>query len=128
LARATNAVEVGTLNIPTRLRNRPAQWLSEGLATFGLVVTILATLRGRPEAVPTAVVLFITAACWFTVSTSFINPAAAIARGLTDTFSGIAALHMPVFIVTQLADAITATALMGQLLPSGDSDIALTDR
>ena len=68
------------LQTSTNIRNGPAQWLSEGVATFGLVATILGTLRWRPEAVPTAVGLYITAAYWFTASTSFANPAVTIAR------------------------------------------------
>ena len=76
------------LQISANIRNGPAQWLSEGVATFGLVATILGTLRWRPEAVPTAVGLYITAAYWFTASTSFANPAVTIARSLTDTSAG----------------------------------------
>ena len=104
------------LQISANIRNGPAQWLSEGVATFGLVATILGTLRWRPEAVPTAVGLYITAAYWFTASTSFANPAVTLARSLTDTFSGIAPENAPGFILMQFVGAAVATGLMAWLL------------
>jgi len=110
------------LQISTNIRNGPAQWLSEGIATFGLVATILGTLRWRPEAVPTAVGLYITAAYWFTASTSFANPAVTIARSLTDTFSGIAPENAPGFILMQFVGAAIATGLMAWLLRPSSSD------
>jgi len=111
------------LQISTNIRNGPAQWLSEGIATFGLVATILGTLRWRPEAVPTAVGLYITAAYWFTASTSFANPAVTIARSLTDTFSGIAPENAPGFILMQFVGAAVATGLMAWLLrPSASNN------
>ena len=111
------------LQTSTNIRNGPAQWLSEGVATFGLVATILGTLRWRPEAVPTAVGLYITAAYWFTASTSFANPAVTIARSLTDTFSGIAPENAPGFILMQFVGAAVATGLMAWLLrPSARDD------
>ena len=110
------------LQISTNIRNGPAQWLSEGVATFGLVATILGTLRWRPEAVPTAVGLYITAAYWFTASTSFANPAVTIARSLTDTFSGIAPENAPGFILMQFVGAAIATGLMAWLLRPSSSD------
>ena len=97
-------------------RSGPAQWLSEWVATFGLVATILGTLRFRPQAVPYAVGLFITAAYWFTASTSFANPAVTIARAFTDTFSGITPMHVPAFVVAQLIGAATAALVLGWLL------------
>ncbi|MDJ0955764.1 MAG: MIP/aquaporin family protein [Arenicellales bacterium] len=97
-------------------RSGPAQWLSEWVATFGLVATILGTLRFRPQAVPYAVGLFITAAYWFTASTSFANPAVTIARAFTDTFSGIYPMHVPAFVVAQLIGAGTAAFILGWLL------------
>ncbi len=84
------------------------QWFSEGVATFGLLLTILGTLRARPVAVPMAVGLYITAAYWYTASTSFANPAVTIARSLTDTFSGIQPAHAPLFIAAQLVGALLA--------------------
>ena len=110
------------LQISANIRNGPAQWLSEGVATFGLVATILGTLRWRPEAVPTAVGLYITAAYWFTASTSFANPAVTIARSLTDTFSGIAPENAPGFILMQFVGAAIATGLMAWLLRPSSSD------
>ena len=98
------------LEISTRLRSGPAQWFAEAAATFGLLVTILGTLRARPEAVPFTVGLYITAAYWFTASTSFANPAVTLARSLTDTFAGIAPAGVPAFVVAQLAGAAAALA------------------
>lgn len=84
------------------------QWSAEIVATFGLVMTILGTLRFKPEAVPAAVGLYITAAYWFTASTSFANPAVTIARSFSDTFAGIYIGHMPMFILAQLIGAVCA--------------------
>jgi glycerol uptake facilitator-like aquaporin len=89
-------------------RTGPAQWLSEAVATFALVITILGTLRARPDAVPVSVALVIVAAYWFTASTSFANPAVTIARALSDTFAGIAPGDAPAFIAAQLAGAALA--------------------
>jgi len=93
----------------TTVRTGTGQWIGEFVATFGLVATILGCLKSRPETVPYAVGLFITAGYWFTSSTSFANPAVTIARGLTDTFSGISPAHIPAFIIVQLLGAIVAT-------------------
>lgn len=89
------------------------QWTGEAVATFGLVGTILGCLRARPEAVPYAVGLFITAGYWFTSSTSFANPAVTIARSLSDTFAGIRPADAPAFIAMQFVGAALATALFG---------------
>jgi glycerol uptake facilitator-like aquaporin len=97
-------------------RTGPDQWFSEAVATFTLVAVILGGLRARPEAVPVLVGLTITAAYWFTASTSFANPAVAIARSLTDTFSGIRPVDLPGFIAAQFAGAFLALGLMGWLL------------
>ncbi|NIP16142.1 MAG: aquaporin family protein [Pseudomonadales bacterium] len=97
------------------------QWLAEGVATFGLVATILAVLRSRPDLVAFAVGLYITAGYWFTASTSFANPAVTIARAFTDTFSGIQPDHVPGFIAAQLVGAALATWTFGWLLASGES-------
>jgi glycerol uptake facilitator-like aquaporin len=88
-----------------------AQILSEFVATFGLVSVIAGTSRRTPEHVPMAVAAYITAAYWFTASTSFANPAVTIARSLTDTFSGIRPLDVPAFVAAQLAGGFTAAAL-----------------
>jgi len=101
--------------LSSHARTGGAQWLSEGVATFGLVATILGTLRWRPEAVAYMVGLYITAAYWFTASTSFANPAVTIARSLTDTFSGIYPAHAPGFILAQLVGAVVATLTIGWL-------------
>ena len=83
-------------------RTGGAQWLSEMIATFGLLMVIFGGLKARAEAVPTLVALYITGAYWFTASTSFANPAVNIARGFSDTFAGINPAHIPAFIVAQL--------------------------
>jgi glycerol uptake facilitator-like aquaporin len=99
-----------------KARTGGAQWLAEWVATFGLVMTILAGVRFERSAVPWLVGLYITAAYWFTASTSFANPAVAIARSLTNTFSGIRPVDLPGFIIAQLLGAVCALALMNWLL------------
>ncbi len=98
------------LQFSQKLRSGGSQWFAEGVATFGLVVTILATIKAKESAVPMAVGLYITAAYWFTASTSFANPAVTIARGFSDTFAGIRPQDVPFFIATQLAAALLALA------------------
>ena len=90
------------------VRSGPGQWLGEFIATFGLVLTILLTLRHRAASVPASVALYIAAAYWFTSSTSFANPAITLARSLSDTFAGIAPSSVPGFIVAQFAGALAA--------------------
>jgi glycerol uptake facilitator-like aquaporin len=97
-------------------RTGPAQWFAEVVATFGLLLTILAVARHRIEAIPVAVGLYITAAYWFTASTSFANPAVTLARALTGTFSGIAPGDVPAFVLAQVAGALAGTGLAGWLL------------
>ena len=92
----------------TTMRTGGAMWLAEAVAAFGLVLVILAGVRQRPEAVPWLVGLFIGAAYWFTSSTSFANPAVAIARGFTDSFSGIRPLDVPGFVAAELFGAVVA--------------------
>lgn len=104
------------LQVSTRLRDGPAQGLSEAIATFGLVGVILGTLRFRPTFTPAAVGLYIVAAYWFTASTAFANPAVTLARALSDTFAGIAPSSAPLFIAAQFAGALAALALFGWLL------------
>ncbi len=96
------------LQLSTKARTGGGQWFAELVATFGLVFTILATLKAKESAVPMAVGLYITAAYWFTASTSFANPAVTIARSFSDTFAGIYPGHMPLFIVAQGIGAIGA--------------------
>ena len=103
--------EVPLIQVSAHARSGPAQWLSEAVATFALVFTILATLRARPDAVALTVALVIVAGYWFTASTSFANPAVTIARSLTDSFSGIAPNDVAAFILAQ-----TVGALLGWLV------------
>ena len=90
------------------VRTGAAQWLSECVATFGLLLTILLGLRHRPQAIPVLVASWIFAAYWFTASTSFANPAVTLARGLTQTFAGIRPVDVPAFVAAQLAGAVLA--------------------
>ncbi|MEM7653811.1 MAG: MIP/aquaporin family protein [Pseudomonadota bacterium] len=99
-----------------KIRTGGPQCFAEGIATFGLVFTILATLRAKPDAVATAVGLYITAAYWFTASTSFANPAVTIARSLSDSFAGIRPLDAPLFIVAQIVGAVLALIVCRWLL------------
>jgi glycerol uptake facilitator-like aquaporin len=109
------------LDSSLRIRTGGAQWFAEGVAAFGLVATILAGLRFNRAAVPWLVGLYIIAAYWFTASTSFANPAVAIARSLTNTFSGIRPHDLPGFIMAELGGAVAALALVSWLLrPSHD--------
>jgi glycerol uptake facilitator-like aquaporin len=109
------------LDASLRIRTGGAQWFAEGVAAFGLVATILAGLRFNRAAVPWLVGLYIVAAYWFTASTSFANPAVAIARSLTNTFSGIRPHDLPGFIMAELGGAVAALALVSWLLrPSHD--------
>src|SRR5437762_2247754 len=106
-----------TLQVSGKVRAGPSQWLSEWVAAFGLVVTILLTQKANRGAVPAAVGLYITAAYWFTASTSFANPAVTIARSFSDTFAGIRPADAPGFIAMQFLGALAATALFRWLTP-----------
>ena len=107
------------LDASLKMRTGGAQWLAEGVAAFGLIATILAGIRFERAAVPWLVGLYIMAAYWFTSSTSFANPAVAIARSLTNTFSGIRPVDLPGFIVAELCGAVAAMLLMSWLLRAG---------
>ena len=107
------------------VRTGGGQWVAEITATFGLVATIIACVRHRAEVVPFAVGLYITAAYWFTASTSFANPAVTIARTLTDTFSGIRPADAPLFIICQIIGALMATWVMAWLLSRRPADQAV---
>lgn len=96
------------LQFSSHVRTGAGQWLGEFIATFGLLTVILGTARQRPEAMPASVALYITAAYWFTSSTSFANPAITLARSLTDTFSGIAPAGAPGLVAAQIAGALAA--------------------
>jgi len=102
----------------TNVRTGGAQWVAEVVATFGLLASILAGIRFREAAVPWLVGLYITAAYWFTASTSFANPAVAIGRAFTDTFSGIRPVDLPGFILAEFAGAALALVLFTWLLKS----------
>ncbi|MBV9557713.1 MAG: aquaporin family protein [Pseudolabrys sp.] len=96
------------LQLSTKVRTGPGQWASEAVATFGLILTILGTASVQRAAIPASVALYITAAYWFTSSTSFANPAISVARSLSDSFAGIAPGCAPAFIAAQLVGAVAA--------------------
>ena len=100
--------DLPTLQLSVKARTGLGQWTGEAIATFGLILTILGTVKNRPQWVPASVALYITAAYWFTSSTSFANPAITIARSRSDTFAGIAPADVPLFIVAQLIGALMA--------------------
>ena len=107
------------LDASLKMRTGGAQWLAEGVAAFGLIATILAGIRFERPAVPWLVGLYITAAYWFTSSTSFANPAVAIARSMTNSFSGIRPVDLPGFIAAELCGAVVALVFMSWLLRAG---------
>jgi glycerol uptake facilitator-like aquaporin len=109
--------------IGTTARSGAAQWFAEAVATFTLIVTILGGLRHAPQVVPWLVGLTITAAYWFTSSTSFANPAVTLARGFTTTFAGIAINHVPGFAAAQLAGAAAGAVVCAFLFPSPKAQI-----
>ena len=113
------------LDASMKMRSGGAQWLAEGVAAFGLVATILAGIRFERASVPWLVGLYITAAYWFTSSTSFANPAVAIARSMTNTFSGIRPADLPGFIAAELCGALVALMLMSWLLRGGSEGAAI---
>ena len=103
--------ELPMWQLSTKVRTGPSQWFAEAVATFGLLVAILGTAHRAPQAVPYAVGLYITAAYWFTASTSFANPAVTIARALTDTFAGIAPGGVLAYVAAQFIGALGALYL-----------------
>ena len=103
------------IEVSHKARTGIGQWTGEAVATFGLVLTILGTVRMRPQWVPASVALYITAAYWFTSSTSFANPAITVARSLTDSFAGLAPADAPAFIASQLLGAL-AGLMAGEML------------
>jgi glycerol uptake facilitator-like aquaporin len=112
---AHSMFDLPTLQLSVKARTGSGQWVGEAIATFGLILTILGTVRHRPQWVPASVALYITAAYWFTSSTSFANPAITIARSLSDTFAGIAPQDVPPFVLAQLVGAASA-ALVSKYL------------
>jgi glycerol uptake facilitator-like aquaporin len=113
------------LDISFRMRTGGAQWLAEAVAAFGLVAAILAGIRFERAAVPWLVGLYITAAYWFTSSTSFANPAVAIARSMTNSFSGIRPVDLPGFIAAEIGGAVAALMLMSWLLRAGGEGVPM---
>jgi glycerol uptake facilitator-like aquaporin len=103
--------DLPTLQLSVKARTGLGQWTGEAIATFGLILTIIGTLRHRPTMVPASVALYIMAAYWFTSSTSFANPAITVARSLSDSFAGIAPANVPAFVIAQLIGAATAAVL-----------------
>ena len=103
--------------LSAKARSGPSQWLSEWVAAFGLVATILLTLRANPAAVAASVGLYITAAYWFTASTAFANPAVTVARAVSDTFAGIRPADVPPFVVAQMLGAMSALYACRWLAP-----------
>lgn len=112
--------DAAILQWSAKARTGPGQWLGEAVATFGLILTILGTVRHRRAWVPASVALYITAAYWFTSSTSFANPAITIARSLSDSFAGIAAKDVPAFIAAQLVGAALGALLAHILFDEGE--------
>ncbi|HZR29448.1 MAG TPA: MIP/aquaporin family protein [Terriglobales bacterium] len=113
------------LQVSLHVRSGPAQLFSEFIASFGLLAIIWGCSRARPTAVPFAVGAYITAAYWFTASTSFANPAVTIARSFTNTFAGIRPADAPGFVVMQLMGALAATLLFKWLAPSSPAGAKL---
>jgi glycerol uptake facilitator-like aquaporin len=105
------------VSLPRHIRSGRAQFLSEFIATFGLLCVIWGCSRSRSQAIPFAVGSYITAAYWFTASTSFANPAVTIARAFSDTFAGIRPVDAPLFLGAQFAGGIAATLLFRWLIP-----------
>jgi glycerol uptake facilitator-like aquaporin len=103
--------DLPTLQLSVKARTGIGQWAGEAVATFGLVLTIIGTVRHRPALVPASVALYITAAYWFTSSTSFANPAITVARSLSNSFAGIAPADVPAFVAAQLAGAAAGATL-----------------
>jgi glycerol uptake facilitator-like aquaporin len=126
--------DLAPLMVGTTARSGPSQWLAEAVATFSLVLTILGGIRYAPQAIPWLVGLVITAAYWFTASTSFANPAVTLARGFTTTFAGIAINHVPAFVIAQLigaalgalvASALFAPAIVQRASASAEGRVTL---
>jgi glycerol uptake facilitator-like aquaporin len=114
--------DLPTLQLSVRARTGLGQWAGEAIATFGLILTILGTIRHRAAWVPASVALYITAAYWFTSSTSFANPAITVARSLTNSFAGIAPNDVPLFVVAQLVGAACGAGVAAFLFDDGGAE------
>ncbi|PZU08504.1 MIP/aquaporin family protein [Sphingomonas sp.] len=112
------------LQLSTKLRYGPGQWAGEAVATFGLIPTIIGTMRMRPDSIPASVALYIVAAYWFTSSTSFANPAITVARSLSDSFAGIGPSCVPAFVIAQIVGAVAAHLVSGIIFPSLQEEFA----
>ena len=110
--------DLPTLQLSVKARSGLGQWAAEAIATFGLIVTIIGTVRHRPAWVPASVALYIVAAYWFTSSTSFANPAITVARSLSDSFAGIAPADVPMIILAQLLGAACGAHVARGLFPA----------
>ncbi len=115
--------DLPAVNISTKVRTGPGQFLGEVVATFGLIAVIRLGSRFHPKLIGALVACYITAAYWFTSSTSFANPAVTIARSLSDTFAGIAPASVPMFIAAQLVGAFAALLVFGWLLKEENSNV-----
>jgi len=113
--------ELPLLQVAATTRTGPGQWLAEAVATFGLLLTIFGCVACARASVPYAVGLYITAAYWFTASTSFANPAVTVARSLSDTFAGIAPAGVTAFIIAQCAGGLAATLFAMWLWPASNT-------
>jgi len=116
--------EVPILQLSTKIHTGPGQWAGEAVATFGLLLTILGTARMRPAHGPASVAFYITAAYWFTSSTSFANPAITIARSLSGSFAGIAPACVPAFIIVQLVGALAAHLVADAIFARPSAEIS----
>jgi glycerol uptake facilitator-like aquaporin len=116
------------LQLSQKARSGPSQWFSEWVATFGLIAAILLTRRASPAAVPAIVGLYITAAYWFTASTSFANPAVTLARAFTDSFAGIRLADVPAFVAAQLLGAACAVLVCRALTGPAESSVTPEQR
>lgn len=110
--------DLNAIQISEKVRSSPGQWLSEIVATFGLLIAIFVTIKNRAEAVPAVVGLYITAAYWFTASTSFANPAVTIARQFSNTFAGIAPSSVIMFLAMQIVGMLMALLVCKWLFQS----------
>jgi glycerol uptake facilitator-like aquaporin len=113
--------ELPILQYSLKARSGIGQWTGEAIATFGLILTILGTLRYRPHWVAPAVGLYISAAYWFTSSTSFANPAITVVRSLSNSFAGISPGDVPLFVAAQIAGALLAAAVAGWLFEEAEA-------
>ena len=120
--------DLPTLQLSVKARTGLGQWTGEAVATFGLILTILGTVRHRPAWVPASVALYIVAAYWFTSSTSFANPAITVARSLSDSFAGIAPADVPPFVAAQLIGALAAAATARLLFDPAEGGADLSRR